>query len=207
MRYLLLLVMTVAFLGACGGEGSNGESLSTKPRPSNPFALADAPVPPQKKQAELAPPADASTTVASVDTQASAVVQEEAEEVEAPKPKRKPLAPAKAQFASQTHNYGNITEGDIIEHIFVLENTGQRPLEILKTSGSCGCTVASYSFLPIKPGEKSKIKARFNSLGKLGKQKTTLTVTTNGQPRTYILSLEGSVRPGDKNASSKDSTN
>lgn len=205
MRYLLLLVMTAAFLGACGGEGSSGESLSTKPRPSNPFALADAPAAPQKKQAELAAPTDANTTVASVDTQMAAVVQTEAEESKTQRRKR--LAPARAQFAAQSHNYGNITEGAIVEHTFVLENTGERPLEILKTSGSCGCTVASYSFLPIKPGGKSEIKARFNSLGKLGKQKTTLTVTTNAQPRTYILSLEGTVRPEKQGSASNDTTN
>lgn len=199
MRYLLLLVMTAALLSACGGEGVSGDTVSAKERPSNPFALTDAPAETRlKKSTELAPPGDPRTTVASANDEAAAVVAaaEKVEEV-APKPEPKRLAPAKATFVSKAHNYGNITEGETVEHTFVLENTGQRPLEILKTTGSCGCTIASYSFLPIKPGEKTEIKARFDSQNKLGNQKTTITVTTNGQPRTHILSLEGVVRPAE----------
>ena len=58
---------------------------------------------------------------------------------------------------------------------------------------SCGCTFPSYPFLPIKPGEEGQIDVNFDSKGKIGRQKPTVTVVTNARPRTLKLYMEGFV--------------
>lgn len=119
----------------------------------------------------------------------TAIVQDTVKKAERPQ-----RLPAQAQFVATKHNYGTIKTGSIIEHTFTFKNIGDLPLEIKDVRGSCGCTLGSYSFLPIRKNEQSTIKARFDSKGKMGNQKSTLTVVTNGTPAEYVLTLEGVVR-------------
>ncbi|NNE30228.1 MAG: DUF1573 domain-containing protein, partial [Saprospiraceae bacterium] len=64
---------------------------------------------------------------------------------------------------------------------------------IKEVRASCGCTQPSYPFLPILPGEEGAIGVRFDSKGKLGKQKPVITVVTNADPKIYKLFLDGFV--------------
>lgn len=103
------------------------------------------------------------------------------------------LSPAFMQFEKNLLAFEPIRAGEIFEREFIFTNTGDKPLEISKVEGSCGCTVGSYSFLPIAKGEQSKIGVRFDSKGKIGKQKTSLTVYSNAQNSPQVLNLEGVV--------------
>ncbi len=108
------------------------------------------------------------------------------------KPKRKP---AQMKFETTVHRYDTIQQGDVIEYAFRFKNIGERPLVITSVKGSCGCTIGSYPFLDIAPNESEVIKARFDSKGKKGAQKTTITVlTANASPKSYKLTLEGFVK-------------
>ena len=84
-------------------------------------------------------------------------------------------------------------QGDKIEHKFSFKNTGKADLVIKNVTASCGCTQPSYPFVPIAPGEEGFIGVVFDSKGKLGKQKPTITVVTNARPHTYKLYLDGFV--------------
>ena len=46
---------------------------------------------------------------------------------------------------------------------------------------------------PIAPGERSEIKVTFNSSGREGKQKKTVTLVTNAIPNTKVLTISGEV--------------
>ena len=107
------------------------------------------------------------------------------------KPSRKP---AKAKFENKIHDYGWITEGDTVNYTFVLENVGERPLEIERIDKTCGCTKPVYDQLPIAPKEKSEIKVQYLSEGKVGRQESLLTLYTNGDPQKYVLTLKGIIR-------------
>jgi len=110
----------------------------------------------------------------------------------APKKKKKKRR-SKIKFEETTHKFGTIKTGDKISHKFKFTNTGNAPLVIKNVDVSCGCTFPSYPFLPIKPGEAGEIDVTFNSEHKMGRQKPTVTVVTNGRPRTLKLYMEGFV--------------
>lgn len=110
----------------------------------------------------------------------------------APKKKKKKRR-SKISFEETTHKFGTIKTGDKVSHKFKFTNTGNAPLVIKNVDVSCGCTFPSYPFLPIKPGEEGEIDVTFNSEHKIGRQKPTVTVVTNGRPRTLKLYMEGFV--------------
>ena len=112
---------------------------------------------------------------------------------ETPKPKKKQRKRAKISFDETVHKFGTIKSGDKIKHTFQFKNTGNAPLTIKNVDVSCGCTFPSYPFIPIEPGENGEIEVTFNSENKVGRQKPTVTVVTNGRPRTVKLYMEGFV--------------
>ena len=77
------------------------------------------------------------------------------------------------------YDFGNINEGDVVNHSFVISNNGGDLLKILDVRASCGCTAASPEKKELKPGESTNISVSFNSKGRKGPQTKTVTVTTN----------------------------
>jgi hypothetical protein len=111
-----------------------------------------------------------------------------------PKRQEKPnLSPPQISFADTTWKFGTIRPDTAVEHRFDFVNTGDKPLEIKKVEGSCGCTVGGYPFLLIKKGEAGFISAKFDSKNKKGKQRNTLTVYSNAENSPHILVIQGSV--------------
>ena len=97
------------------------------------------------------------------------------------------------QFAEQEHNFGTITAGDQVEHVFSFTNTGENPLLISNAKGSCGCTVPEYPKEPIAPGETPQMLVKFNSSGKVGNQRKSVTVTANTVPATTQVFIVSNV--------------
>lgn len=100
---------------------------------------------------------------------------------------------AKMKFDNDTFAFGVIKPGDVIEHKFEFTNTGTTDLLITNAEATCGCTQPSFPFIPIPPGEKGFIGVKYDSTGKLGTQKPTVTLTTNASPKTQKVYLEGLV--------------
>lgn len=96
-------------------------------------------------------------------------------------------------LSDSTFQFGNITEGDIVEHDFKFKNDGQFPLIINNVTASCGCTIPEWPREPISPGAESSIKVRFNSKGKPGPQVKTITVFANTEPAYSELRIQGLV--------------
>lgn len=74
---------------------------------------------------------------------------------------------------------GEIQQGDKIEQIFQIKNTGDAPLKIEQVKTSCGCTVAMPSQSLLSPGERGELKAVFNSSGFSGNISKIVYVYTN----------------------------
>jgi len=139
---------------------------------------------------EPKPSGKVETTAKKVATKTAATTDKKTE----PKAvKKKVKKRAKIKFDELVHKYGTITTGDKVNHQFKFKNTGNAPLVIKSVDVSCGCTFPSYPFLPIEPGKEGTIDVTFDSTNKVGRQKPTVTVVTNGRPRTIKLNLEGFV--------------
>lgn len=78
-----------------------------------------------------------------------------------------------------SHDFGTITQGDVVEKIFTFTNTGNQPLIITNVQTSCGCTQPEWPRNPIMPGAKGEIKVGFNSAGKMNRQDKKLPIISN----------------------------
>lgn len=83
-------------------------------------------------------------------------------------------------WEKHTHDFGEISQGDKVEHTFSFTNTGNEPLIITNVQVTCGCTTPKgYPRDPIPPGAKGEITIGFNSSGKMGKQNKVVTIVSN----------------------------
>jgi len=151
-----------------------------------------------KQQEQPVSPKMEDTKVAQTEEPKVVAVKKVVAKAEEPVVRKQKPAPvkkkrAKIEFGETNHKFGTIKTGDKVQHKFKFKNTGNAPLVIKNVDVSCGCTFPSYPFLPIKPGEEGEIDVTFDSKNKVGRQKPTITVVTNGRPRTLKLHLEGFV--------------
>ena len=98
-------------------------------------------------------------------------------------------------FEESSKDFGDITQGDKVEHVFKLENTGKAPLVISNVAATCGCTVPSWPKEPIAPGKTAEIKVSFNSAGKMGKQNSVVRIYSNASEPIEKVSLISNVLP------------
>jgi len=101
---------------------------------------------------------------------------------------------ANISFDKLVHEFGEIDEGDKITHKFKFKNTGNGPLIINNVDVSCGCTMPTYPIIPIGPGETGEIGVIYNSKGKFGTQKPSITVNTNASQPLVKLYMSGSIK-------------
>jgi hypothetical protein len=97
------------------------------------------------------------------------------------------------KFENESHDFGKITQGDVVHYDFKFTNTGKSPLIITNATATCGCTTPEYPRDPIKPGSTGVIKVTFNSAGKKGLQDKQITVTANTNPADNMVHLIGEV--------------
>ena len=60
-----------------------------------------------------------------------------------------------------------------------VKNSGNSELVIYNTKTSCGCTVGEPTKKNLKPGETAEIHVSFNTTGREGENKKSVTVITN----------------------------
>lgn len=111
-------------------------------------------------------------------------------------PETKPEGPLPAmEFATLEHDFGTISEGDVVEYTYKFKNTGDAPLIIQNAQGSCGCTVPDWTKDPIPAGAEGFVTAKFDSKGKPNIQNKTVTVTANTWPKQTVLRFKAMVTP------------
>lgn len=101
---------------------------------------------------------------------------------------------AKIEFEDINYHFGEVMEGEIIEHTFTFTNTGKAPLVIQGARSTCGCTVPNWPEDPILPGEQGEIFVRFDTNGKRARQVKPVIITANSYPATTKIYMRGSVK-------------
>ena len=99
----------------------------------------------------------------------------------------------KFKFEKRTHDFGEIIQGEQVSYTFKYKNVGGSDLVLRQAKGSCGCTVPQWSKEPLAPGEEAEIEIIFNSSGKKGNQRKTMTLLANTQPNKEVLTIIGEI--------------
>ncbi|MEM9858907.1 MAG: DUF1573 domain-containing protein [Bacteroidota bacterium] len=105
------------------------------------------------------------------------------------------IAGAVITFEEEKFDFGDISQGDKVEHIFKFENTGNEALIITNVQTTCGCTAPNWPRDPVAPGQESEIKVVFNSAGKMGRQNKVITVISNATNPMARVSIVTNILP------------
>jgi hypothetical protein len=100
---------------------------------------------------------------------------------------------AEISFTEYEYDFGKITEGEKVAHIFTFENKGPGNLVINSALTTCGCTITKYDRNPIPAGKGGSLEVVFDSNGKKGIQTKTITVHSNSKTRVTILKITADV--------------
>ncbi len=101
---------------------------------------------------------------------------------------------AEIEFDFDSYDFGEVKDGEVVEVDFNFKNSGKSDLIIFDASASCGCTIPEYpQNVNIKPGESDKLKVRFDTANKPGKQIKSVTLTTNTMSGKKIIRISGFV--------------
>ncbi len=98
------------------------------------------------------------------------------------------------------YDFGEVKEGVIVQHAFVIKNVGDEPLVFTRDPyTSCGCTVAALPKKTLMPGESIELVATFNSTGFGGRhvQKIIWVYTNDPVTPKLALTIKGYVRPAE----------
>jgi hypothetical protein len=99
------------------------------------------------------------------------------------------------EWESNAYDFGDIQQGEKIEHTFHFTNKGTEPLIITNVTTQCGCTTPKgWPRDPVMPGARAEITIAFNSEAKLGRQNKVATIISNAtNTKANQLLLSGNV--------------
>ncbi|GAB4327682.1 MAG: hypothetical protein OHK0038_01420 [Flammeovirgaceae bacterium] len=102
-------------------------------------------------------------------------------------------------FTKLIHDFGKVKEdGGIVNTTFEFTNKGIKPVLLTDVIPSCGCTTPEWSRMPIEPNQNGFIKVSFDPKDKVGVFTKTITVLTDAEPATIVLTIKGEVTPKPK---------
>jgi len=97
------------------------------------------------------------------------------------------------QFTTTNHDFGKIEQGKPAVYKFEFTNTGGKPIIIKDVKSSCGCTTPDWSKKPVAPGAKGYITVSYDTKGRPGTFKKTITVISNAKNSPIVLTVRGTV--------------
>lgn len=100
----------------------------------------------------------------------------------------------KMSFGDTNHDFGTINQGEKVSYTFKFKNDGNADLIITSAVGSCGCTVPHYPKGTVAAGDTGTIDVTFDSSGKQGKVLKTVSIVTNCQPNTKIITIVADIQ-------------
>ncbi len=102
-----------------------------------------------------------------------------------------------AEFAlkESVYKFPKTREGVLLEHTFVVTNTGKSPLIISSYEVACPCTKVQLPQRPIEPGKTAEIKVSFDTEGKTYYQDRVIYLSTNTKRKTEKIRIKVFVEP------------
>lgn len=100
------------------------------------------------------------------------------------------------EFEETEHDFGTISRGTNVEHVFKFKNTGDAPLVIVNARSSCGCTIPEPPEEPIAPGDTGELLVKYNGSG-INEVTKVVTVTANTENGSEQIKIKAFVEPAD----------
>ncbi len=97
------------------------------------------------------------------------------------------------QFDTTAYDFGVVKQDDPVKFGFKFRNAGKGDLILESIKTSCGCTAASSSSGPFKPGESSVVEASYTTSGKFGHTQKEIKVFSNDPRSPHSLMITGTV--------------
>ena len=104
----------------------------------------------------------------------------------------------KLAVSEQVFDFGEVKEGILVVHSFLLQNVGDTVLNFTRAPGvSCGCTSAPLPKMTLEPGESLPLVVRFETTGYGGYQVVKYVYVYSDDPETpqLTLAIQGRVTP------------
>ncbi len=107
-----------------------------------------------------------------------------------------PAAPLPVLVCQEPNfQWGEVLEGDMVEHAFEILNQGGAPLLISEVKTTCGCTSSKFD-KEIAPGGKGVVVIQLRTRGYTGSVKKTAQIVSNDPAKKqFTVSLSGAIRP------------
>jgi rhodanese-related sulfurtransferase len=105
------------------------------------------------------------------------------------------LAAPKITVDNPVYDFGNVVEGNVVTHTFVLTNAGDQPLSISQVVTSCGCTTTTLTNKTVAPGESVPMQVALDTRGFGGQTLVKLIKIVSNDPvnTTLVLQMKGTV--------------
>lgn len=104
---------------------------------------------------------------------------------------------AEFKFEKETHDFGQIRQGEPVSVNFNFINTGSEPLIISSVESSCACVQTGYTREPILKGEKGIITITYDAATIQAGFTKAVTVKSNARTPLKVLYIKGEVQsPG-----------
>ena len=99
-------------------------------------------------------------------------------------------------WESPSFDFGDLKQGERVEHTYKFTNTGNSPLVITNVEVTCGCTTPKgWPLDPIMPDAKGEITIAFNSAGKYGRQNKVIKIISNATNNPNQVIFSANVLP------------
>jgi len=106
----------------------------------------------------------------------------------------KPAAP-RLELSIPEWNFGEVWQGQPLNCLVKITNTGDAPLTI-KVTSSCGCTIPTQPKSPLDPGASDTMKISYDGAHRRGAAHQTLSIATNDPNRAVVgFDVRGNVKP------------
>ena len=100
----------------------------------------------------------------------------------------------KLSFDMTSHNFGKLEKDATVETEFTLTNEGKTDLNLRKVATNCACTIASVDKMDVSPGEQVKMKVKFDTAGRRGRQYKSISVFSNDPTApTQVITIRAEV--------------
>jgi len=97
----------------------------------------------------------------------------------------------------RTYDFGTLSDSETVEHTFVIQNSGNLPLEFSQVGVDCGWVSPHLSHKVVQPGASANLAIVGRLKGRKGAQKQTITLKSNDRTSETFLTIVGMVIPSE----------